>query len=83
MLAVTVDHPQIPSGEGVGIFHPLGAVWLTTTLLVSKGLFRLEENRVLGIDDGDAEYLKTLFMAVAQPDQNQSMPGGFFPDLEI
>ena len=38
---VAVEHPQIPSGEGVGIFHPLGAVRFSSSLLVCEGLFCL------------------------------------------
>lgn len=62
MFAVAVEHPQIPSGEGVGILHPLGAVRFSSSLLVCEGLFCLEEDRVLGIgvNDGYAKYLEPL-----------------------
>ena len=62
MLTVMLKHTKIPSGERIRVLHSPCGTRLTTTLLVSKGLFRLEENRVLGIgiDDGYAEYLKSL-----------------------
>ena len=59
---VLVEHPQIPSGERIGIFHPLGEVRFSSSLLVSESLFGFKKDRVLGIgvNDGYAQYLELL-----------------------
>ena len=50
---VLVEHPQIPSGERIGIFHPLGEVRFSSSLLVSESLFGFKKDRVLGIGVND------------------------------
>jgi hypothetical protein len=49
LSAVACEHPQIPSGKGIGILHPFGALRLAATPLIGKCLLGLEKDRVLGV----------------------------------
>lgn len=80
-----LKHTKIPAGKGIRILHSPGGTRFAPTSLLGEGLLRFEEHGILvvGIHDGYTKYLKPLFMAAAQPDQNQSIPGVFFPDLDM
>lgn len=85
LSAVAGEHPQIPSGKGIGILHPFGALRLAATLLVGECLLGLEKDRVpgVGIHDGDAEYLQPLLHGRCTPRPEPVNAGVFLPDLEM